>query len=92
MRRALAIDEQSYGDDHSRVATDLWILAVLLRDMNRLDEALPFMERSVAIYRQFAQQNGYEHPHWDDVLWYYQSVLETAGLSGSKIAARMPAK
>ena len=36
MRRALAIDEQSYGPDHPNVATDLNNLALLLKATNRL--------------------------------------------------------
>ncbi|MGB9006559.1 MAG: DUF4062 domain-containing protein, partial [Candidatus Aminicenantales bacterium] len=36
MRRALAIDEKSYGPDHPEVATDLNNLAQLLQDTNRL--------------------------------------------------------
>ena len=39
MRRALAIDEKSYGADHPDVATDLNNLAQLLQDTNRLAEA-----------------------------------------------------
>ena len=38
-RRALAIDEQSYGPDHPRVAIDLNNLAALLQATNRLAEA-----------------------------------------------------
>ena len=92
MRRALAIDEQSFGTDHPSVARDLWILAVLLRDTDRLDEALPLMERSVAVYRRFESQNGCWHPDWDNVLWYYQNMLQAAGLSEFEIAARMQAE
>jgi tetratricopeptide (TPR) repeat protein len=49
MRRALAIDEASYGPDHPRVAIDLNNLAQLLQDTNRLDEAEPLMRRALAI-------------------------------------------
>jgi hypothetical protein len=35
-RRALAIDEASYGPDHPEVATDLNNLAGLMWDTNRL--------------------------------------------------------
>ena len=43
MRRALAIDEQSYGPDHPKVATGLNNLAQLLQDTNRLAEAEPLI-------------------------------------------------
>jgi hypothetical protein len=43
LRRALAIDEQSYGPNHPEVATDLNNLAQLLDATNRLVEAEPLM-------------------------------------------------
>ena len=49
MRRALAIDEQSYGAEHPNVAIDLNNLAQLLQDTNRLGEAEPLMRRALAI-------------------------------------------
>lgn len=49
MRRALAIDEASYGPDHPEVATDLSNLASLLQATNRLAEAEPLMRRALAI-------------------------------------------
>ena len=59
MRRALAIDEQSYGPDHPDVATDLNNLAQLLQDTNRLAEAEPLMRRALAIDEQ---SFGPDHP------------------------------
>jgi len=49
MRRALAIDERSYGPDHPNVARDLNTLAQLLQATNRLGEAEPLMRRALAI-------------------------------------------
>jgi len=49
MRRALAIDEVSYGADHPDVAIRLNNLARLLQDTNRLAEAEPLMRRALAI-------------------------------------------
>jgi hypothetical protein len=43
MRRALAIDETSYGSDHSQVAIRLNNLAQLLKATNRLAEAEPLI-------------------------------------------------
>ena len=48
-RRALAIDEGSFGAGHPKVAVDLNNLAILLKDTNRLDEAEPLMRRALAI-------------------------------------------
>src|SRR6185436_3815637 len=49
MRRALEIDEKSFGPDHPRVATDLNNLAALLLATNRLAEAELLMRRALAI-------------------------------------------
>jgi tetratricopeptide (TPR) repeat protein len=48
-RRALAIDEASYGPDHPKMAIDLNNLAGLLKDTNRLAEAEPLIRRALAI-------------------------------------------
>ena len=48
-RRALDIDEASFGPDHPDVAIDLNNLALLLQDTNRLGEAEPLMRRALAI-------------------------------------------
>ena len=49
MRRALAIDEASFGPDHPRVARDLDNLALMLQATNRFSEAEPLMRRALAI-------------------------------------------
>src|SRR5262245_37994418 len=48
-RRALAIDEKSFGLEHPNVATDLNNLAQLLKATNRLGEAEPLMRRALSI-------------------------------------------
>jgi tetratricopeptide (TPR) repeat protein len=48
-RRALAIDEASFGPDHPRVAACLNNLAQLLQATNRPAEAEPLMRRALAI-------------------------------------------
>ena len=58
-RRALAIDERSYGPDHPDVATDLNNLAVLLQATNRLAEAEPLYRRALAIDER---SYGPDHP------------------------------
>ena len=59
MRRALAIDEASYGQDHPSVAIHLNNLAQLLQDTNRLGEAEPLMRRALAIGEA---SYGQDHP------------------------------
>jgi tetratricopeptide (TPR) repeat protein len=60
MRRALAIDENSYGPDHPDVARDLNNLAQLLQATNRLGDAEPLMRRALAI-----DENSYGPDHPD---------------------------
>jgi len=59
MRRALAIDEASFGKEHPNVARDLNNLAALLHATNRLGEAEPLMRRALAIDEA---SFGKEHP------------------------------
>ncbi|HUT33577.1 MAG TPA: toll/interleukin-1 receptor domain-containing protein [Planctomycetota bacterium] len=60
MRRALAIDEASFGTEHPSVAIRLNNLAQLLQATNRLSEAEPLMRRVVAI---FEASLGSDHPN-----------------------------
>jgi tetratricopeptide (TPR) repeat protein len=59
IRRALIIDEKSYGPEHPDVAISLDNLAVLLKVMNRLAEAEPLMRRALIIDEK---RYGPEHP------------------------------
>ena len=47
MRRALEIDEASFGEHHPTVAIDLNNLAQLLKATNRMGEAEPLMRRAL---------------------------------------------
>ena len=60
MRRALAIDEASYGADHPEVARKLSNLAGLLQATNRLAEAEPLLRRALAISEP---SYGADHPY-----------------------------
>ena len=60
MRRALHIDELSFGNDHPKVAICLNNLAQLLQATNRLDEAEPLMRRALHIDELFF---GHDHPN-----------------------------
>ena len=59
MRRALDIDEKSYGPQHPEVARDLNNLALLLQATNRLSEAEPLMRRALDIDEK---SYGPQHP------------------------------
>jgi tetratricopeptide (TPR) repeat protein len=58
-RRALGIWEQSLGQNHPNVATDLNNLAMLLKNTNHLAEAEPLFRRALAIDEQ---SFGPNHP------------------------------
>jgi tetratricopeptide (TPR) repeat protein len=59
IRRALVIDEKSFGPEHPNVAGDLNNLAQLLQTTNRLSEAEPLMRRALVIDEKTF---GPEHP------------------------------
>lgn len=59
MRSALAIDEQSFGPEHPRVAAHVNNLAQLLKATNQLSEAEFLMRRALAIDEQHF---GLHHP------------------------------
>lgn len=59
MRRALAIDEDSFGAQHPEVAIDLHNLAQLFKNTNRLAEAEALMRRALAILENSFQ---FDHP------------------------------
>jgi hypothetical protein len=88
-RRALAIDEQSYGLDHPTVATHLNDLALLLRATNRLGEAEPLYRRSVQILIGFHRQTGHEHPNFRVILTNYLVLLEAMGRTQSQIEQQL---
>ena len=73
MRRALAIDEGSFGSEHPKVARDLNNLAQLLQATNRLEEAEPLMRRALAI---FETSLGSEHPNVTSHLNNLASLLQ----------------
>jgi len=68
MRRALAINEASFGAEHPKVSIYLNSLAVLLQATNRLTEAEPLMRRAVEIFARFRETTGYDHPSYAVVL------------------------
>jgi len=63
-RRALAIDEKSFGPDHPNVANPLYNLAGLLTDTNRHAQAEPLMRRGLEILLKFTNSTGHLHPHF----------------------------
>jgi tetratricopeptide (TPR) repeat protein len=91
MRRALAIDEASYGADHPKVALRLNNLARLLQATNRLAEAEALMRRALAIFLAFTQATGHEHPHLRKVRGYYTDVLQEMGHSEEEVQAELDA-
>ena len=83
MRRALAIDEASFGDAHPRVAIHLNNLAQLLQATDRLAEAEPLMRRARRI---FVASFGSEHPNSQIVRANTVALLQKMGRSDDEIA------
>jgi tetratricopeptide (TPR) repeat protein len=52
VRRALAVDERTFGPNHPNVATCLNNLAALLHDTNRIEQAELLYRRALAIDEQ----------------------------------------
>jgi len=85
MRRALQIDEESFGQNHPNVAIRLNNLAQLLKATNRLAEAEPLMRRHLEIFLQFTHDTGHPHPHLRDAVNNYASLLQAMGNSDDNI-------
>ena len=75
-RRALAIDEVSFGPEHPDVAIRLNNLAQLLQATNRLDEAEPMMRRAVKV---FEDSLGAGHPWTQTVKVNLEGLLKEKG-------------
>ncbi len=87
MRRALVIDEQSYGAEHPRVTVHLNNLAALLQATNRLTEAEPLMRRHFEIFLKFTQATW--HPHLQAAVGNYARLLQAMGMNDSKVHERL---
>jgi len=88
-KRALKIDEASFGKDHPDVATDLNNLAALYKATNRLKEAEPLMQRHLVIFIEFSRQTGHRHPHLDDAIKNYISLLIEMGMGEDEVMERL---
>ena len=86
MRRALQIDETSYGLDNPNVARDLNNLALLLKATKRLAEAEALMRRALVI---ILASLGLDHPNSKRVLANYIMILQDQGLSEAAIQAKL---
>jgi len=90
-RRALAIDEQSFGPAHPNVAIALNNLATLLQATNRLAEVEPLSRRTVGIVLDFTRSTGHEHPELRKFLNNYAIILADLGHSEAEIRAQRQA-
>jgi tetratricopeptide (TPR) repeat protein len=84
-RRALAIDERSYGPDHPTVAIRLNNLAGLLKATDRLAEAEPMYRRAVQILIEFRRRTGHEHSDFRAVGHTYVALLHALGKTPEQI-------
>jgi tetratricopeptide (TPR) repeat protein len=88
-RRALAINEKSFGPEHLNVATSLNNLAWLLRDTNRLAEAEPLFGKALQILADFGHRTGHEHAHFRTAIDNYTELISAISLSQDEILARL---
>jgi hypothetical protein len=89
MRRALAIDEQSFGPDHPNVARDLNNLAQLLKATNRLAEAEPLMRRAVLNLLCFTAATGHVHPNLHGHIGNFFSLSSELGRSADQVVSEL---
>jgi hypothetical protein len=89
MRRALAIDERSYGPKHPKVATALNNLAQLLQANNRLVEAEPLMRRALLILLKFTHATSHTHPELRKFIENYRYFLGEMKLTKAQIIERI---
>jgi len=90
-RRALAIDEQSYGPNHPAVATVLNNLAELLGATNRLEEAEPLYRRALRILVLTSVRSGRDSPDLQTVRGNYSSCLKERGRSKGEVRVELEA-
>ncbi|MGL4729780.1 MAG: tetratricopeptide repeat protein, partial [Bosea sp. (in: a-proteobacteria)] len=90
-RRALAIDEASYGIDHPLVAIRLNNLAHLLRRTTRIAEAEPLSRRHLEIFVNFTGNAGHQHPHLIAAINNHAALLDEMGKSKEEIMATLDA-
>jgi hypothetical protein len=88
-RRALAIDEKSFGPDHPKVANRLNNLALLLGATNRLAEAESLSRRHLRIFAEFGRRTGHKHPQFRQAVINYAGLLSATGLRQAEISARV---
>lgn len=86
-RRAITIHEKSLGSMHPTVAIGLNNLALLLMATNDLDEAELLMRRHLAIFVNFKQKTGHQHPHFNQAIINYGGLLVDMGKTDSEIKA-----
>lgn len=75
MRRAMAIDEASFGPEHPNVGRDLNNLAALLQATDRLAEAESLMRRAIEILQWFTAETGHPQAHLRQAIENYEGLL-----------------
>lgn len=85
-RRALAISEAAYGENHPTVAIRLNNLAVLHYAKGDYAEAEPLSRRAVEILLKFTRDTGHRHPHLAGDTMNYAGILRKNGKSEAEAA------
>ncbi|HEX2150180.1 MAG TPA: tetratricopeptide repeat protein, partial [Actinomycetota bacterium] len=80
LEQSLAIDEVTYGPDHTQVASDLNKLGLVLQGLGRLHEARTMFERALDIHERVL---GPEHPEVATDLTNLGGAMEHLGEYGA---------
>jgi hypothetical protein len=89
MRRALAIDEASYGPEHPDVAIRLINLAQLLQATNWLDDAEPLMQLHLVMLFKFTRSTGHVHPPFETGMQKLSCFATSHGSSDEEVGWRL---
>jgi len=80
-QKALDIDIENFGDDHSNVATSQLNFATALVYLNNLPKALMLLQKA---YSTFKSVFGEEHPHTEICLWWLNYVKDLIAKEGNQ--------
>ena len=89
LRRALAIEEASFGKDHPNVAIRLNNLGQLLQATDRMVEAAPLMGRIVAIFVDDTIKSRRTSPYLWEAIENYRGLLRIMGESEAGIKEKI---
>ena len=89
MRRALAIDEESFGENHPNVGLRTYNLAVASFELGKHEEAKELIRRAVEVFHEFNIANPTEYQYWENALSWFRHIHKQLGYSEEQIEAEL---